>query len=492
MPLVMVKSKGNVEKKKKKNKESYRPFVHIYIYTPGLLNFQALLLPDLICYDIKSPGGMMEKIIDMHIHVGHRFEWTEGARALWMDTGPYVPRIFDKELRQLPQEYGDVIKEEGIIGGILIPEYSPGTAGVMPFERADEINSFHPELIPVANLNPRYHENLSLAFEEQVSRGARGLKIHSAHGMFLPNDPLLYPVYERCEGEGLPVLFHAGTSVFKGAKLRYVDPYTFDDVINDFPDLKVVLCHGGRGFWYEIAEYLTRTSENVYIDVSGLPPKNLLQYFPNLRRFPEKFLFGSDFPGVPGIRKNFEAVSKLVNDDGMMQLIGFQNAYDLFGFWKEGVFEVRDEAEIFNVINDGAQKYKGVIPEDRWHEPYMPPDELRREMKRMRFYGYRKDMELLGVIGKEKIKDATLIRHLYVKSEYQGHGIGSRLLDFIQRSVDTEYLLIGTWQAATWAINFYRKHGFPPMNNKDELLRKYWDIPDRQIETSCVLGKKMR
>ena len=434
----------------------------------------------------------MEKIIDIHIHVGHRFEWTDMAKALWMDTGPYVPRLFDKDGCQLPEPYGDVIKDEGVMGGLLLPEYSPGTAGVMPFERADEINALHPEFIPIANLNPHYQKDLPAAFEEQLAKGARGLKIHSVHGMFFANDRRLYPIYERCEGAGLPVLFHAGTSVFKGAKMRYADPYTFDDIINDFPDLKIVLCHGGRGFWYAIAEHLAKTFRNVYIDVSGLPPRNLLQSFPNLPRLPQKFLFGSDFPGVPGIRKNFEAMSKLINDRDIMQLIGFRNAYDLFGFWKEGIFETREEGDICEVVNDGAQRYKGIIPQDRYHEPYMSQEELRREMKRMRFYGYKKESELLGVIGKEKIKDATLIRHLYVMNKHQGQGVGSKLLRFVERSVNTEYLLIGTWQAATRAITFYKKHGFELMENKDDLLKKYWDIPDRQIETSCVLGKRMR
>ena len=433
----------------------------------------------------------MEKIIDIHIHVGHRLEWTDRAKSLWMDTGPYAPRLFDEDGFQLPEPYGDVIKDEGVMGGILIPEYSPETAGVMPFERADEINAVHPELVPFANLNPHYHKDLPVAFEEQLAGGARGLKIHSVHGMFFANDRRLYPIYERCEGAGLPVLFHAGTSVFKGAKMRYADPYTFDDIINDFPDLKVVLCHGGRGFWYTIAEYMARTFKNVYIDVSGLPPKNLLQYFPNLPRFPQKFLFGSDFPGVPGIGKNFKAMSELINDRDIMQLIGFQNAYDLFGFWKEGIFEIRDEKDIAEVVNDGARRYKGVIPQDRYHEPYMSGEELRRETKRMRFYGYKKDKELLGVIGKETSKDATLIRHLYVKNNNQRQGVGSMLLRFIERSVNTGYLLIGTWQAATWAIAFYKKQGYLLMENKDELLRKYWDVPDRQIETSCVIGKRM-
>jgi len=157
----------------------------------------------------------------------------------------------------------------------------------------------------------------------------------------------------------------------------------------------------------------------------------------------------------------------------------------------EEIIEIRDEKQIFKVVNDGAMRYKGTIPDDCWHEPYMPMDEVRREMKRMRFYGYVKEGELLGVIGKEPVKDTTLIRHLYVLTTAQGKGIGSMLLDYAQNRVSTDYLLIGTWQAAIWAIAFYKRHGFDMMENKDELLRKYWAIPDRQIEASCVLRKKM-
>lgn len=453
------------------------------------------------------------RIIDVHIHVGHRHERSEVARMVWLDTGPYVPRLFDKDDKQLPQQYGDVIKDEGVFGGILIPEYSPETAGVMPFERAAEINALHPELIPVAFLNPNYHRNpvesqpdlatlarqelshsavLLDAFEKQIQMGARGLKIHPIHGYFFANDPVLYPVYEKCEQEGLPVMFHAGTSLFKGSKLRYSDPYTFDDIINDFPDLKVILCHGGRGFWYQIAEFLVKSFRNVYIDISGLPPKNLLSYWPSMKRFAHKFLFGTDFPGVPGIRKNYEQVKDLIKDDSVMELICFQNAHDLFGFWKEGLFEIKDPDEIYTVVDDGSKRYKGIIPEDRYHEPYMTMEELLGEINRMRFYGFRKDLKLLGVMAKEPVKDVTLMRHAYVLKKHQGKGIGSKLLAFIEKQVETEWLLIGTWKAATWAIDFYRKHGYEMMDNKDELPRKYWVIPERQIETSCVLGKRMR
>lgn len=285
------------------------------------------------------------RIIDVHIHVGHRFEWTDAAKKVWMDIGPYVPDIFDEQEKQLPRQYGDVIKREGVVGGILIPEYSPLTSGIMPFERAIEINKYHPEFIPIANLNPNFHDDPMKAFEEQLNNGAKGLKIHSVHGLFYPNDERLYPIYKKCEKEAIPVMFHAGTTLFKGAKMRYVDPYTFDDVINDFPDMKVVLCHGGRGFWYHIAEFMVKSFKNVYIDISGLPPKNLLHYFPSLKKNSHKFLFGSDFPGVPGIRKNYEAIKQLIKDDSVMDRIGFKNAYDLFGFWTEEIFEVNTEMD---------------------------------------------------------------------------------------------------------------------------------------------------
>jgi GNAT superfamily N-acetyltransferase len=158
----------------------------------------------------------------------------------------------------------------------------------------------------------------------------------------------------------------------------------------------------------------------------------------------------------------------------------------------EEIIEIGDEEQVFKVVNDGAMRYKGAIPDDRWHEPYMPIDEVRQEMKRMRFFGYMKEGELLGVIGKEPVKDTTLIRHLYVLTKAQGKGIGSKLLEFAQSMASTEYLLIGTWQAAIWAIAFYKKQGFELADNKDDLLRKYWNIPDRQIEASCVLRKKMQ
>jgi N-acetylglutamate synthase-like GNAT family acetyltransferase len=132
-----------------------------------------------------------------------------------------------------------------------------------------------------------------------------------------------------------------------------------------------------------------------------------------------------------------------------------------------------------------------VIPADRWHEPYMPMEEVRAELQRMRFYGYVRDGKVLGVIGKERVRDVTLLRHLYVRMDAQGKGIGENLVAFVQKKIDTEWLLIGTWGSARWAVDFYLKRDFALMPDKDGLLRNYWDIPDRQVETSVVLGKRM-
>ena len=152
-----------------------------------------------------------------------------------------------------------------------------------------------------------------------------------------------------------------------------------------------------------------------------------------------------------------------------------------------------DFGSILQVINDAAQAYRGVIPGDRWKEPYMSAEELRKEMEDgVRFYGWVEDDALLGVMGIQSVKDTTLIRHSYVLTRSQGTGIGGKLLNHLMSLAETPEILVGTWEDATWAIRFYEKHGFRlvPREEKDRLLRGYWNIPDRQIETSVVLRFK--
>ena len=151
----------------------------------------------------------------------------------------------------------------------------------------------------------------------------------------------------------------------------------------------------------------------------------------------------------------------------------------------------RDAPRIYFIINEAAKAYEGVIPADCYHQPYMTMEELKQEMKRMTFFGWEANQELVGIMGFKPIKDVTLIRHAYVLPRWQRQGIASKLLEYLMRLVTTSRLLVGTWADAHWAIEFYVKHGFSLLPNKDELLKTYWDIPQRQIETSVVLGMEV-
>jgi len=150
-----------------------------------------------------------------------------------------------------------------------------------------------------------------------------------------------------------------------------------------------------------------------------------------------------------------------------------------------------DRAAIFEIVNTAAEAYRDVIPTDRWHEPYMPMAELEGEIAAgVAFWGYEDGGALLGIMGIQPVRDIDLIRHAYVIPGDQGRGIGGALLEHIMRSA-TRRVLVGTWAAAEWAIRFYRRHGFQQVTpeQKDELLKTYWAIPERQIETSVVLAR---
>jgi len=151
----------------------------------------------------------------------------------------------------------------------------------------------------------------------------------------------------------------------------------------------------------------------------------------------------------------------------------------------DGDFEL-----IWAIINDGARAYRGIIPEDRWTEPYMSKNELRGEIDDgVAFWGYEESGKLVGVMGIQPVQDVTLIRHAYVASSSQQRGIGAHLLSHL-RKLTPGPVLIGTWADAVWAIRFYEKHGFRIVRpqQKDRLLRRYWTVPERQIETSVVLA----
>ena len=149
----------------------------------------------------------------------------------------------------------------------------------------------------------------------------------------------------------------------------------------------------------------------------------------------------------------------------------------------------RDIDTIHEIINDSARAYEGHIPDDCYHQPYMPQDELLSEIADgVVFYGYEEDGSLVAVMGIQDRGPVTLIRHAYTRPERRGEGIGSKLLEHLL-GITTKPVMIGTWRGATWAVMFYQKHGFKLAGeeDKDRLLREYWSIPPRQVETSVVL-----
>jgi GNAT superfamily N-acetyltransferase len=149
-----------------------------------------------------------------------------------------------------------------------------------------------------------------------------------------------------------------------------------------------------------------------------------------------------------------------------------------------------EHSAILAIVNSAAEAYRGVIPADRWQEPYMPADELEGEIDAgVAFWGYEAEDALVGVMGIQPVRDVDLIRHAYVLPGHQRRGVGAALLEHLRRLSDRR-MLIGTWAAADWAISFYRRHGFELVSpqRKSALLKTYWTIPDRQIETSVVLA----
>lgn len=154
--------------------------------------------------------------------------------------------------------------------------------------------------------------------------------------------------------------------------------------------------------------------------------------------------------------------------------------------------DASDFSGIFAVVNEAAQAYRGVIPADRWHEPYMPEDELASEIANgVEFWVAEEDDRLIGVMGMQDKGAVTLVRHAYVVSSTQRKGVGTQLLRHVEQLVDKP-ILIGTWADASWAIGFYERNGFTVVTEqeKERLLRTFWTIPERQIETSVVLADR--
>lgn len=211
-----------------------------------------------------------------------------------------------------PAEFTRYLTDSGVDFGIVLAELSPITTGICTNEYVYEFCRGRDRLIPFASVNPYMVNDAGREVEKLVKEmGFRGLKLYPTYNYFYPNEPLVYPIYAKAEELGIPVMLHTGSSIFKGARLKYGDPLFFDDVAIDFPDLNLLMTHSGRGLWYNKAYFLSRLHKNLYMEVTGLPPQKLLEYFPELERNADKVIFGSDWPAVASIKSNIEAIREL-------------------------------------------------------------------------------------------------------------------------------------------------------------------------------------
>lgn len=257
---------------------------------------------------------MTTPVIDFHIHPIYYDTYCSSTkdwiRNIQGKTFAQWPAFIEDYSR--PENFARFLRGSGVDYGVILAELSPITTGICPNEYVAGFCRDHQCLIPFASVNPY----LMARPGEELSRlvrdcGIRGLKLYPTYNYFYPNDRLIYPVYEKAQELQIPVMVHTGSSVFKGSRLKYGDPLFLDDVAVDFPELMVLMVHSGRGFWYDRAFFLARLHPNLYMEVAGLPPHKLPEYFPELERNADKIVFGSDWPGVISIKENIETIRSL-------------------------------------------------------------------------------------------------------------------------------------------------------------------------------------
>lgn len=260
------------------------------------------------------------------------------ALALMQKQRPNFAQIV--EFCHSPQAFLKYLDHCGIDRAVLInyvaPEIIGFTSGVNEFV-AGYVKADPRRLIPCGSLHPRHTSNVLADVEQIVRLGIRLIKIHPPHQLLYPNDyqhgvKELEIIYRAAEANEIPVMFHTGTSIFPGARNKYGDPIYIDDVAVDFPRMKILLAHGGRPLWMNTSFFLVRRHPNVYLDISGIPPKTLLQYFPRLEEIAGKTLFGTDWPGpgVPDVKKNIDDFRALPLSETVKEQILSKNALTIW------------------------------------------------------------------------------------------------------------------------------------------------------------------
>jgi predicted TIM-barrel fold metal-dependent hydrolase len=281
-------------------------------------------------------------ITDCHIHI----QPMEMLKAAAFDLIKSKAANFDQimELCHSPKALLQYLDAAGISRAVLINYVAPEVIGLTSAVNqwaADYASADPRRLLSCGGLHPRQSPNIMADVEQILRLKIRMIKIHPPHQLLFPNDYLhgvkeLEIIYRAAEANGVPVMFHTGTSIFPNARNKYGDPIYLDDVAVDFPKLKILMAHGGRPLWMETAFFLLRRHPNVFLDISGIPPKLLLRYFPRLSEIAHKTLFGTDWPspGVREIKNNLDDFLALPLSEEVRQQILYGTA---LGIWPEQV-----------------------------------------------------------------------------------------------------------------------------------------------------------
>jgi predicted TIM-barrel fold metal-dependent hydrolase len=279
----------------------------------------------------------MPPVIDAHIHIQPFHMMKPDVQAtFWHKKDRATFEAFAADpARLLRQMDADGIERAGLINYVspdVMGFTSEVNAWMMHYASADPSR-----LIPFGSVHPAFTRDPGGETDRVIDLGARALKIHPPHQLFRANAyqdrlPGLAEIYRRAEAAGVPVTIHTGTSVFPGARSRLGDPMDVDDVAIDFPKLKILVAHGGRPLWMDAAFFIVRRHPNVFLEVSGIPPAKLLDYFPRLEEIAPKTVWGTDWPspGITSMRRNVDQFLKLPLTDRTKQSILYDNALGIF------------------------------------------------------------------------------------------------------------------------------------------------------------------
>lgn len=276
-------------------------------------------------------------IIDFHFHLSKPEHELPGVMD-WIRSN--FPGDIDELVEQVltPGGIRKYLQASEIDWAVGLAEVSPITTGWASNEYVgefcatandlpDPVKGSRGRLAPFASINPYIVNDLAAELLRLVEEyDFRGIKVYPTYHHHYPNETRMYPLYAKAQELGLPVLTHTGSSVFKGARIKYGDPLMWDDVANDFPELTILLAHAGRPFWYEQAFWMARQHPHVYLEISGLPAKKLLDYFPRLEEIADKVIYGSDWPGNPDLNRNVKAIRSMPISEDSKQAILYGNA----------------------------------------------------------------------------------------------------------------------------------------------------------------------